>query len=246
MSSLVQVRNPDLFDDDVVSFSVSFRGSTPGESGGPLPDELAAIALPESLRNAAEVRRRSFLAGRLCALRAVDRLARRRTTDPIAIGDGGAPVWPEGIVGSITHTRGFASSAVAWRTRVRRLGVDAEVVMTDATARGVGPLVVRPEELTEVLDATRWDLSTATTLAFSAKESVFKCLYPAVGRRFDYLDAAIEHVTLAAGRFSARLLVDLAPTVRAGDVLAGQFVVDGDRVYTGVAIRAEDPRALAR
>ena len=241
MSRLVYARNPDLFDDAVVSVSVS----TDAAPGLPLPDELAAMTLPDDLRGAADARRRSFLEGRHCAARALERLAPGRQPAAVVIGAGGAPVWPHGIVGSITHTHGFASAAVAWRTRVRRLGIDAEAVMSDETARAVGPLVARPQEIERVLSATRWPRAVAMTLVFSAKESVFKCLFPSVGRRFDPLDAEVDRVTPSGRDFSVRLLVDLAPTVRAGASLVGHFVVDGGLVHTGVAIGAGDPRDLA-
>ena len=90
----------------------------------------------------------------------------------IAKGDDGAPVWPSGIVGSITHTNGYAAALVGENRHFAGLGIDAE------RAGGVTPdlwprLFTAAEQ--ETLRAQIDPLGSAT-LFFSAKEASYKAL----------------------------------------------------------------------
>ena len=76
----------------------------------------------------------------------------------------------------------------------------------------------------------------AFTVDFSAKESIFKCLYPEVRRYFDFLEAEVLELDPAAGRFVARLLVTLVPAYPAGYVVGGTFFHDAASVSTGVVL----------
>ena len=69
----------------------------------PQEDMLVAQAGPK--------RRRDFALGRACAHAALSTLGH----DMAVIGrrENGAPHWPDGVVGSITHTSGYAAALVA-------------------------------------------------------------------------------------------------------------------------------------
>lgn len=71
-----------------------------------LPGEEAVVA------RAVEKRRLEYTTTRHLARTALGRLG----LSPIAIGTGGnrEPLWPAGIVGSMTHCRGYRAAAVAW------------------------------------------------------------------------------------------------------------------------------------
>ncbi|MDK1493915.1 hypothetical protein QN219_28415 [Sinorhizobium sp. 7-81] len=75
--------------------------------------------------SAVESRRREFAIGRTCARSALSKLG----FPPCAIPGGPhrAPLWPSGIVGSITHCAGFCAAAVALQEDYVALGIDAEV-----------------------------------------------------------------------------------------------------------------------
>ena len=91
---------------------------------------------------------------------------------------------------------------------------------------------MQPEEGAVGSDAL--DEGTRVTLLFSAKEAIFKCLYPVVGRRFYYEDARITSADLATGCFVAQLMTTLAPGFERGAILRGRFEIDDVRVHTGV------------
>jgi 4'-phosphopantetheinyl transferase EntD len=145
-------------------------------------------------------RRREFATGRACARRALDRLG--LPTGAIPVGARGEPLWPDGIVGSITHCRGYRACAVARDTDLAAIGIDAE---PDAPLRErVLAAVAVPEELPglerlAILDPdTSWD-----RLLFCAKESVYKAWFPLTGRRLGFGDTAVAFDPDSA-RFSVR------------------------------------------
>jgi 4'-phosphopantetheinyl transferase EntD len=71
---------------------------------------------------------------------------------------------------------------------------------------------------------------------FSAKETIFKCLFPEVGHYFDFRDAAIESLNTDHGQFSARLLVSVSPRLVAGTKLDGRFERSENWVHTTIVL----------
>lgn len=122
-------------------------------------------------------RRRSFHAGRHAAHEALDRLG--VTTETIPVGAAGEPRWPEGVVGSITHAGRWAGAAVAKTDRYWALGLDME---TDRPFSGLNDQIATAREQTWLRDR---EPRTAISL-FAAKETVFKALFPTVGRYFGF------------------------------------------------------------
>ena len=75
------------------------------------------------------------------------------------------------------------------------------------------------------------------TLLFSAKESLFKALYPALQRDFDFMAAELAALAQAERRFTLRLTVTLSAHFKAGDCFDGYFSEDGDHLTTLVVVR---------
>lgn len=166
------------------------------------PEEEAFIAasVPQ--------RRREFAEVRGCARRALAAIG--VPPAPILPDRRGAPGWPGGVVGSMTHCAGYRAAAVAAATDLGSLGIDAEP--HKPLPDGVPEAVARPEELRRLSrlrdddPAVHWDL-----ILFSAKESVFKAWYPLTGRSLDFTEASLTFSR--AGGFRAELLVP-GPVVR--------------------------------
>lgn len=117
-------------------------------------------------------------------------LARHALGDPAAVigrGPRGEPVWPEGVVGSITHTDGYAAVALASRVAFSSVGIDAEplTVLPPETV----PVVTTWAEL-EALHPLAGDL--APLLAFVAKEAVFKAWFPLTGTELDFAEVRLS------------------------------------------------------
>lgn len=197
------------------------------------------IALPDELRAAVPKRQLQFRAGRFCALKALDALQPGRLVRALFRASNGAPLWPHGVIGSITHTDRFASAAVARTDEALALGIDSEAIMSEDRARRVMLAVAWPSEVAHARAAGCTRLE-ALTLVFSAKETLFKCLHPLVGRMFGFHDVRIVGVDAAAGAFYARPAAGLSVRFHAGTSLEGRFAFDGDHMHTGMLIRAAE------
>ena len=199
----------------------------------PLPDGLDLVALPVALHRAVPRRQVQFRAGRYCARLAMEALDNRLIGQDVERAPDGAPMWPLGLTGSITHTDDFAAAAVAWTTSILSIGIDTERVMDDQQATNLGDVIATPEELRHGI-AAGFSAREALTLAFSAKESVFKCLHPLVGRMFDFHDVRLVGVDGTVRLFRVDLARTLGPEFLAGTALEGRFALDSHRIHTGV------------
>lgn len=188
------------------------------------PEEETVVA------GAVDKRRREFTTARHCARQALSCLG--LPPAPILPDEHGAPRWPDGVMGAITHCAGYRAAAVS-REAVT-LGIDAEP--HERLPEGVLQTIALDEEraaLERLGGRIHWD-----RLLFSAKESVYKAWFP-LARRWLGFDEA--HITLApSGIFTARLLVP-GPQV-AGRRLTGftgRWIVADGLVATAVTLPFE-------
>lgn len=190
------------------------------------PIEIGAMV------NASTVRREEFFAGRSCAHHVLSVLGEAGT--PVGVGTSREPLWPAGIVGSITHTRWLAAAVAARTVDVWGLGIDAEATGTPLDA-GMRRLVFTPSEIHN-LAADEQAEPEAALVMFSAKESLFKCVHPRTGWRMDFQDVEI-HLDLARRSFAAVVASRFWP---GGSVparaLEGAFVIAAGHVLTGIAL----------
>lgn len=197
------------------------------EVGGPAG--LPVSALPDSIASSVPHRQREFCAGRACAAAALAELGHVLSA-PLAIGPDGAPQWPDGYVGSISHDSGLAAAVVAPVHRLAALGLDmARTLTPDQAADVVG--LVAPESEVARLAAMRVDPLVALTLLFSAREALFKCLAPRLRRYFDFLDVALDRAQ--PGLLALRLQTDLAADHPSGRVFDVRY-----RMQRGIALCA--------
>jgi 4'-phosphopantetheinyl transferase EntD len=159
-----------------------------------------------SLGRAVEKRRREFVTGRACARTALQRLG----VPVVAIPSGqhGEPLWPTGVVGSITHCLGYRACAVASSQAAVTLGIDAEpnTPLPDGVLEQVafGRERERVAERPPLTDGEgRVDLPR---LLFSAKEAVYKAWFPLAKRWLGFDDVELS-IDLANGEFAAELLI---------------------------------------
>lgn len=198
-------------------------------------EDPTAFLLPEEqalLGRSVESRRREVTNARTCARRALRTLG--LPDAPILRGAKGQPLWPAGVVGSITHTKGYYAAAVARAGVVRSIGIDAEP--HDRLPDGVLGHIAFGAELDRLAalagDGVWWE-----RLLFSAKESVYKAWFPLTGRWLGFEDAELT-IDPAAGTFGARILID--PTAADGGPplasMTGRFVVADGLVRTAVSL----------
>jgi 4'-phosphopantetheinyl transferase EntD len=208
--------------------SVAVVASTCGDLEVDLfPEEERVIA------NSVEKRRREFVTARACARDALAGLG--LSPVPVLPDPKGAPRWPSGVVGSITHCDGYRACAVARSTDLLGIGIDAEpnqplpaaLVADIALPRerqwAGGMATLRPE--------VNWD-----RLLFCMKESIYKAWFPLTGRWLGFEDAMVT-VNPEKGTFSARVLVS-APTVagRPLDRFDGRWLARDGLVLAAISV----------
>lgn len=169
---------------------------------------------------------REFAAGRRCAAQALADAG--ASSVDVGVGLHREPLWPPGFVGSITHSREFAFAAVGRRCDVAAIGIDSEPMLDDVSFAEVAPLAFHPREQHRL--AGQRDSATAV---FSAKESLFKCVYPLARVFFDYLDAEVASLELADGRGVCRLVLgrDLGKGFARGRTFAVSIALVEDHVH---------------
>ena len=193
------------------------------------PAEEAIIA------NAVDKRRREFSTARACARTALAELGVAPV--PIVPGLRGAPQWPPGIVGSITHCAGYCASAVARTCDVVTIGIDAEPhdTLPDGVLEAIadGAENARLAALAADCPEVCWD-----RLLFSAKESVYKAWFP-LTRRFLAFEEASVTFDPVNRTFTARLLVS-GPVVQGAVVtgFAGRWLISDGLIGTAIVVTA--------
>ena len=195
----------------------------------PLVAMMPAGDWPEAMRDAADSRRADFLAGRLAAREAV----RLLTGSDARIGrsEDGSPRWPDGVAGSISHYDGVACAVAVDGSATGGIGVDiAPLLDGDRLRAVVRRCLTDAERAAAPSDA---DVS----LAFAAKEAVFKAAHARVQRHIGFDEAEIAVLDSGAGTWTASLghmlAVDLDTTS-----LTGTYAWDRSLVYAVVALPA--------
>jgi 4'-phosphopantetheinyl transferase EntD len=162
---------------------------------------------------AAEKRRAEFTLGRAAAAQALQKLG-FNPAPPVLRGSGREPVWPKGVIGSITHSEGWAIAVVARKDSARSVGIDLQLLGKERRS-DISRYVCTTREaewLAAQNETVRARLSTAL---FSAKESVYKAFYPLVQKYLAFKEVELTSVDDGA-RFGGILLVDLNNDFPAG------------------------------
>jgi 4'-phosphopantetheinyl transferase EntD len=139
--------------------------------------------------SAVAARKREFETGRNCARRALRRLDIEPC--PILMGAMREPLWPENIIGSITHEGSYCIVALQRPGFSRGMGID--LTQNLPLHNRIVSAVCAPEERQLVApDSLLSEMFDPRRVVFSMKESLYKCLYPTVKRVFEFRDVRIE------------------------------------------------------
>ena len=205
-------------------FSQLFPGSV-GVAASWLSDEFLPLFPEEAqaIGNAIAKRRIEFATGRHCA-----RLAMAQLCHPacgIPSGPDRAPVWPSGLVGSITHSTDLCAAVVARNDSFRTVGIDTESI--NAIPADLVENILRPDEADELDPHTRPGGADRLTLYFCLKEAAYKAFYPTCRRIIGFQDMRVR-VDPEARRFLAEI-----PGLSGSGIpiFQGSYLVRHGRVY---------------
>ena len=177
----------------------------------------------EAIKTAIPKRKNEFAAGRRAARRCLKTHGLENAEVPAARTR--APIWPKGFIGSITHDNGLAVAAVALQSNVDFVGID----LAEATPfpENLRDAVLRSDD-----EAALGGLEARAV--FSAKEALFKALFPSV-EQFVGFDATDVKPDIEAGTFLAHMTLSVGPYEK-GLPFKGKIAIAEDRLLASVII----------
>ena len=166
-----------------------------------------------------------FTAGRAAARTAMQALGLPKAAIPQCADR--APIWPKGVVGSITHADGICAALVGRAGQVAAIGIDLE--LDDPLPTDLWPEVCTSSELALLGDLPVKAAGQMARLIFSAKECCYKCIYPQTRIVLGF--GAMQILANPDGdRFQAKLIQQVGPygpnsSLRGRYALVGGFLV---------------------
>jgi enterobactin synthetase component D len=184
------------------------------------------MSLPPSIKRSSKKRQREFAAGRYCASRALQSAGHELDVD-LSIGVDRLPNWPSGWIGSISHCT-TVTIAIACQTSLHSgLGVDVEEWMDTQVAESIQFEIALPGEI-----ALFPSLSShqALTLLFSAKEALYKALFPLARQFFDF--KAVRAINVTESTLTLRLGINLGERWSYGSDFVMTYALFPHHVFT--------------
>ena len=208
------------------ALTAELRGG--GDPGALYPEE--ARYLQRAVRKRAE----EFAAGRLCA-----RLLLREfgiQNFPIEIGAHRQPLWPESMVGSITHTTGFCAAVAAPKKCLRSVGIDTEIAGSVKTELWRG--ICTPAETAWLRTLPESEQPAAATLVFSAKEAFYKNQFPLTQEFLGFHDVSVELPAWGDKRATFRIIANRSIDLEriAALPLHGQYLFHEQFITSAMAL----------
>lgn len=192
-----------------------------------LPKERSIVQLASSKR------KREFATGRILAHRAMSVLLGTEHQYPILRGNGGEPLWPDEVVGSITHCDGYCAAAVALKHQFLSLAIDAEPLAPledEVLNRICDDVEIQMIDRLESKGKKFW-----RAIIFSGKECIFKSQYPTRRNFVDFQDIRIS-ISPETNTFLG-YEKDICGNPTSKPAFRGRYCTDGGFVRTAIANR---------
>ncbi len=198
------------------------------------------LGRPPGIERMVHRRQAHFLAGRIVAARGLAELGFAERD--CGRGPLGQPIWPAGTTGSISHIDGRCA-AIICRDPGRLCGIDMEHIAEGDALHAIFKQCLSYSEAALVRSQGAHPAPVAATALFSAKETLFKALFPRVQRFFGF-DAAEALAPPAPDKIVLRLTQDLAVGLRRGQDFEITLCVRPDHVRTALVAPANPPENL--
>jgi 4'-phosphopantetheinyl transferase EntD len=192
------------------------------------PREDAPLGLPAEealIARAVEKRKREFRKARACARGLLEHFGVRDFA--LLSGEQREPLWPEGLVGSVTHTDGLCAVVVGSGARYAGLGIDVEPAQP--LESGIAKRVCVQGEFERASAATKLEPFVAARLVFSAKEAFYKCQFVSTRRFLGFSDVSVSFAP--SGEFAVHMLTEVSELGEAS-AFSGRWAVRGGFVLT--------------
>lgn len=193
------------------------------------PDSLFDDEL-ECCNSFSAKRKRDFVSGRVCAHRALESIGIRPS--PVLIDRDRGPIWPKGVVGSITHCDYLYAAAVALKSNFIGLGIDIE--LNKEFPEEIESYVFTESENILIYDHP--EIDSLKMLIFSYKESIYKCICPIVKRYIDFHEVEVTINTFSNTLF-AKLNGNLSERLSL-EYVQGVYSVNCDYIFTAAFLKS--------
>jgi enterobactin synthetase component D len=187
--------------------------------------------LPDKMRSVSKIRQHEFIAGRYCAFQAAKEIGFNLQHLPNAVTR--EPLWPEGILGSITHSKHMALSCVSRSKKISSIGIDAEEVITPSLSREIENIIATNDELTLL---HKLDFQKEITILFSAKEALYKALFPLARAFIDFKEVKLVSLDQEKGSFELELNSSNLKLLNYLGVYSGSFKQIENTIVTLVSV----------
>lgn len=193
---------------------------------------LDSLIIAPETSNFHPQRKEEFILGRYCASKAFELHCGQKLIH-LPTGKAREPLWPVNTVGSISHNQHWVGAVVASGSKLLGVGVDFETM--GRVKPELGSYILND---TDVKSAIGFSSEEIRTIIFSAKESLYKALYPSVRTFFGFDSAAVTHIDSDKNIFTIKLLTHLSsefsPSQRSQ--FTGRFVCDSQTCLTAIEI----------
>ena len=218
-----------MFSSPFPEFISFYCGQNPADQDFLLLPEEQAIA--ESFGS--QKRRAEFTMGRIYAHSALSRFGLE--SEPILRNpETREPRWPDSVWGSITHSAGFAAVAVGLKKEIKGVGIDLESFSRSVDFK-IRRHVCVDSELEWLESLPTKEAERSLRIIFSAKESIFKCLYPGTKTYLTFKDAAVT-INENANNFSFTIFKSLPGILQQGYAHHGRYSEIDKMLLTSVYI----------
>jgi enterobactin synthetase component D len=216
--------SPPLFSKDIHQISAFFNATQ-------ILENFDEKKYPFKLKNTfSHERKAEFIAGRYCAVKILNSIGIIKKD--IFSNEDGTPNWPTDILGSITHAKNYVSVSISNNPNLLGLGRDSEFIFSKTLKKEVGSTIVQNGEMDYSKGFSEEEF---ITFVYSAKESLFKALYPLTKTFFDFDE--VEMNGLDEKYFKIKLKKPLNKIFRAGQIFKGTYFFEKNLVHTGVDIK---------
>ncbi len=153
----------------------------------PYKEEIELIS-----QSTSEKRRKELALGRITARHALKKFGYLQQT-PLLKGSEGEVLWPEGIVGSISHSGKYALAAVSSQDNFKGIGLDIESITNKRPLKIFNRILNKEEFQWIYSDETVEDEKFIFALKiFSAKEACYKAFYSASNTKLTFHDVSFH------------------------------------------------------
>lgn len=170
----------------------------------------------DGMEDSTDKKKIEFLVGRLCAQFDLN------NTVKILKGKNSEPLWPDGMLGSISHSKDFAIAAISMDPSIKSIGIDIERIVDQRRADIVKRMTLTDEEI-EYLDShSKEFIPELATIMFSAKETLYKLINPLCGCYINFHEGLFQSFNIETGEYQIKLVSDKQELKQFEKVYKGQ------------------------